>query len=129
VRRLTFIVTLVAFIFSCGGQWPFLQGLAWANMIREYSKMVPLAQAVQMTLSGKYPCPICKAIAEKKQSEDNKVATLFSHEKKLFSAALVLKAKFVACSPQRFVFRERFFQDWSESPPTPPPRPALSLSA
>lgn len=91
-------------------------------MIREYSYMVPLGEAVHMTFSGKYPCPMCKAIAEKKRSDDNKIATLFSHEKKLFPAALVLKAKFVVCSPQRFVFRERIFQDWSESPPTPPPR-------
>jgi len=129
VRRLTFIVTLTAFIFSCGGQWPFLQCLAWANMIREYSQMVPLAQAVHMTFSGQYPCAMCKAIAEKKRSDDNKVATLFSHEKKLFPATLVMKAKFVVGSPQSFVFRERIFQDWSESPPTPPPRSALSLSA
>ena len=67
MRRLTHLVVLVAFIFSCGGQWVVLQGLAWANMVREYSEVVPLQQAVKMTLSGEYPCPLCKAIAEKKQ--------------------------------------------------------------
>ncbi len=52
MRRLTFFTVLVAFVFSCGGQWPVLQGVAWANMVREYSEAVPFTQAVQMTFSG-----------------------------------------------------------------------------
>ena len=85
MRRLTLVVVLVAFVFSCGGQWPVLQCIAWVNMIREYSEMVPLAEAVQMTLSGQYPCALCKAIAEKKQSGDTKTAALVKHEKKMLS--------------------------------------------
>jgi hypothetical protein len=82
MRRLTHVIVLVAFILSCGGQWAFFQCIAWANMIREYSEMVPLAQAVQMTFSGQYPCPICKAIAEKKSSEQQKSLALDKYEKK-----------------------------------------------
>ena len=122
MRRLTLLVVLVAFTFSCGGQWPVLQCVAWANMIREYSEMVPLTQAVEMTFSGQYPCALCKAIAEKKQEENAKLATTLQHEKKLFSPGLVVKARSIAISLQTFVIREQIFQNWSEAPPTPPPR-------
>jgi hypothetical protein len=122
MRRLAFIVVLVAFVFSCGGQWPLLQGVAWANMIRQYTEMVPLAQAVQMTFSGKYPCPLCRAIAEKRQSEDNKIAALFKHEKKLFSPGLTVDTPQMIPSPQTYAVWEPVFQTRSEAPPTPPPR-------
>jgi hypothetical protein len=122
MRRLTLFVVLVAFTFSCGGQWPVLQCVAWANMLREYSEMVPLTQAIQMTFSGQYPCPICKAIAEKKQEENTKFATTFKHEKKLFSPGVVVEARAVAISRQTFTVRDQFLQTRSEAPPTPPPR-------
>ena len=72
MRRLTHLVVLLAFVFSCGGQWAAIQCVAWANMIRDYSQMVPLAQAMKMTFSGDYPCAICKALAEKKNSDQQK---------------------------------------------------------
>jgi len=122
MRRLTLLVVLVAFTFSCGGQWPLLQCVAWANMVREYSEMVPFSQAVRMTFSGQYPCPLCKAIAEKKQEENTKFAATFEHEKKLFSPGLEVAARCMAVSPQTFAVREPFFQTRSETPPTPPPR-------
>jgi hypothetical protein len=123
VRRLTLFVVLVAFLFSCGGQWPVLQVVAWANMIREYSQMVPLATAVQMTFSGHYPCALCKALAQKNQSEDNnKIAALVSHEKKLLPAALVMSVPETDNSPLVFRTAQPRLETRSDSPPTPPPR-------
>ena len=122
MRRLTLVVVLVAFVFSCGGQWPVLQCIAWVNMIREYSEMVPLAEAVQMTLSGQYPCALCKAIAEKKQSGDTKTAALVKHEKKMLSHPLVAAGGRTTVSPQFFEVAEQFLNTRSEPPPTPPPR-------
>jgi len=122
MRRFTFFVVLVAFTFSCGGQWPVLQCVAWANMIREYSEMVTLPQAVEMTFSGQYPCELCKAIAEKKQEENTKFATTFKHEKKVISPGLVVKACSATVAPQVFVVLDSFFQSRSDTPPTPPPR-------
>jgi len=119
---MTLLVVLVAFTFSCGGQWPVLQGVAWANMIREYSEMVPMTQAIEMTFSGQYPCELCKIIAEKKQSENAKVATLFQHEKKLSSPVFFVGARLVNVSAQDFVRWESFLQTRSEVPPVPPPR-------
>ena len=53
MRRLTHLIVLAAFIFSCGGHWYLLQGIAWIKMIRDYSQFVPVNEAVSMTLSGK----------------------------------------------------------------------------
>jgi hypothetical protein len=122
MRRITLLVVLVAFVFSCGGQWPVLQCVAWANMIREYSEMVPVTQAIGMTFSGQYPCAICKAIAEKKEADNAKVATLFQHEKKLTSPGFLVRAPFRTVMPQDFVARTQSLQTRAEAPPTPPPR-------
>ena len=122
MRRVTFLVVLVAFIFSCGGQWVVMQGVAWVNMIREYSGMVPFSQAVQMTFSGQYPCAICKAIAEKKEQDNAKLAFLFKQETKMISPGLEVLAPRFASSPQTFLVRKAFFQTRSDVPPTPPPR-------
>jgi hypothetical protein len=122
MRRFTLFVVLVAFTFSCGGQWPILQCAAWANMIREYSEMVPLPQAVEMTFSGQYPCELCKAIAEKKQEENTKFATTFKHEKKVIPPGLEVKTCSVTITPQVFATPYSLFQTRSDAPPTPPPR-------
>ena len=125
MRRLTHLIVLVAFLFSCGGQWAAFQVIAWGNMIREYSEMVPLAQAVQMTFSGQYPCAICKAIAERKSAEQQKALTLLKAEKKfplpVVVALVPRKITGVVYLDPVFVFSSRV-----ESPPTPPPRESIS---
>jgi hypothetical protein len=122
MRRLTLLVVFVAFVFSCGGQWPLLQVVAWGNMIREYSQMVPLSQAVEMTFSGKYPCALCQAIAEKKDSENAKLLAVFKYEKLILPSSDAVVNRAVEASPQEFVFRGSSFSTRSEAPPTPPPR-------
>jgi len=124
MRRLTHIIVLAAFVFSCGGQWYVLQGVAWVKMLHDYSQMVPLTEAVGMTFSGQYPCPICKALAEKKQAENDKLSSLEKFEKKFcppVSPALATpKATVVQYSDVVSLFSDR-----TDSPPTPPPRRAL----
>ena len=122
VRRLTHLIVLAAFIFSCGGQWYLLQGVAWANMIRQYSGVVPLAQAVHMTFSGQYPCSLCKAIAEEKESENAKFALIKKQEKKIVSLSVEFARPLKNFISFRFVSSEQFFQTRVDSPPTPPPR-------
>ncbi len=91
-------------------------------MIRDYSEMVPLGKAVQMTFSGQYPCALCRVIAGKKPSEDAKTAALFQHEKKLVAPAVVTERPETSGSPQSFEIAEPFFRTWTVPPPTPPPR-------
>ena len=125
MRRFTLLVALTAFIFSCGGHWYVLQGVAWVNMIRNYSEMVPFSEAVSMTLSGKYPCAICKAIAEKKSTEQQKS---FSAEKlgKKFSLPVELRPIAITYSDMHYPDFISSIKSSNESPLVRPPRSALS---
>jgi hypothetical protein len=124
MRRCALLLVLVAFIFSSGGEWVVLQCIAWANMIREYSEMVPFPEAVKMTFSGEYPCALCKAIAEKKESENGKIASLVKHEKLVSPPEFSYQPRRATLTPQFYLERASFLQTRSDVPPTPPPRVA-----
>jgi hypothetical protein len=124
MRRCAILLVLVAFIFSSGGEWAVLQCVAWGNMIREYSAMVPLSQAVQMTFSGEYPCALCKVIAEKKQSENVKMVSFAKHEKLISTPAFSYRPRMAILAPPFYFERESFLLTRSDVPPTPPPRVA-----
>jgi hypothetical protein len=125
MRRLTHLVVLVAFVFSCGGQWAAIQCLAWGNMIREYSQMVPLTQAVKMTFSGDYPCMICKALAEKKSADQQKALALGKYDKK-FLALDDITVAVPAVAGYRYAAFAPIFLSRADVPPVPPPRSVLS---
>ena len=124
MRRLTHLIVLAAFVFSCGGQWYAFQCVAWVKMLHDYSQMVPFTEAVGMTFSGKYPCAICKAIAEKKQSENEKICSLEKYDKKFFPPVAVALPPPDAAAFQHAGYLSSL-QTRAEPPPTPPPRPAL----
>ena len=125
MRRLTHLIVLVAFVFSCGGQWAAFQVIAWGNMICEYSQMVPLSTAVEMTFSGQYPCPICKAIAERKSAEQQKDVTFAKYDKK-FPLPVVAELPHLKNADIAYPTFTVLFSSRVETPPTPPPRAALS---
>jgi hypothetical protein len=125
VRRLTHFLVLAAFIFSCGGQWYLLQGIAWIKMIHDYSEVVPLTTAVGMTFSGDYPCAICKALADKKQAQDDKICAFEKFEKQQMSSLAVAVPAPGLISFSYHVW-ENGFSTRAEPPPTPPPRLAVS---
>ena len=121
MRRLTHLIVLGAFVLSCGGQWYALQGVAWLKMLHDYSQMVPFTEAVSMTFSGHYPCAICKALAEKKQAEDDRICSLGKYDKKFFPPLAVE----VPAPDATVIIHADYFsslQGRSEPPPTPPPR-------
>jgi hypothetical protein len=124
MRRFTHGVVLAAFIFSCGGQWYAFQCVAWVKMIHDYAQLVPFTEAVSMTFSGKYPCEICKAIAEKQQAETDQICSLDKYDKK-FTPPLAIALAPPAASPLRYADYRSFFDSRTEVPPLPPPRPDL----
>jgi hypothetical protein len=126
MRRLTHFVVLAAFIFSCGGQWYALQGVAWIKMIHDYSQMVPFTEAVSMTLSGKYPCEICKAIAEKQSSEQQKSLALEKYEKKFTPPLELTLTNHLSAVTFHYAAYVSALSGRTETPPTPPPRSALA---
>ena len=53
-----------------------LQTVAWAQMLRDYSKSTPIAEAIERTFSGGYPCTMCIKITEEQQKEEKAPATV-----------------------------------------------------
>jgi hypothetical protein len=63
------VAVLVAMM---GGQWVLLQTVAWTAMLADNLNRGSVCQAVSRTFDGKHPCPLCKAIAAGKKSDQKK---------------------------------------------------------
>ena len=122
MRRLTLCVVFAAFAFSCGGQWYALQGVAWVSMLYDYAQMVPFPQALEMTFSGEYPCPICQAIAEKQQAEKEKALEIGKDKQKFLAAAAALARPVFPTQAPDYAPLQQYLAEWSQAPPLPPPR-------
>ena len=59
-----------------GAHWALLQTVAWTTMLADNLRTHSLSESVARTFDGKYPCPICKAIAAGKKSEKKNEFTL-----------------------------------------------------
>jgi hypothetical protein len=59
-----------------GGHWGVSQAIAWAQMLRDYSKNAPIAEAIAKTFSGRSPCSMCTKISEEQQSETRTAAVV-----------------------------------------------------
>ena len=75
--RLLGICLLGLAMFSvAGGHWAVLQTVAWAQMLRDYSKDATMVEAVEKTFSGEAPCSMCKLITKARQQEEKAPATV-----------------------------------------------------
>jgi len=121
LSRLTKLCVLVLLVVSIGGQWALLQSAAWMGMLIDFSRNSTVAEAVCKTFDGEHPCPLCKAIAAGKKSQ----------QKKEFSLKLP-KLEFLPpgqnwglVAPTTFEFFPRVnlcATGVFSEPPTPPPR-------
>jgi hypothetical protein len=119
VRFGNVFVTL-ALVAVLGGQWAFLQTVAWTTMLADNLQNNSFHAAVTKTFDGNYPCPLCRAIAAGKQSEKkNAFAVAQKMEFPLCKETIVLIA------PSRleiFPSANSSFKSVLQKPPTPPPR-------
>ncbi len=117
------LLSCVAFFALAGGHWAVLQMIAWSKMVRDYSKSVPIAEAIVRTFSGEYPCGMCTRIRTERQKEE-KAPAVVKVEKNTeicpFSAREILSApegrQYSYPKPREFVLVERL-----EAPPVPVP--------
>jgi len=72
---MTLVMTAALFL-SAGGHLALLQGVAWATMIRDYSRTASVTVAVEKTFDGKHPCPLCKKITAQRAAEQKAPATV-----------------------------------------------------
>jgi hypothetical protein len=66
----------LAFFGLSGGHWAVFQTIAWAQMIRDYSKTGTIAEAIAKTFNGRSPCGMCTKISEERQKENSAPATV-----------------------------------------------------
>jgi len=112
------VVSLAAML---GAHWALLQTVAWTTMLADNLRTHSLSESVARTFDGKYPCPICKAIAAAKKSEKKNEFTLQTQKLEFLPAkenpVLIAPSDFQLL-PQMDAFAESFIQ----KPLTPPPR-------
>jgi hypothetical protein len=126
-RRIGPILAALAMFVCAGGHWAVFQSIAWANMLRDYSRDASFSVALEKTFSGQYPCSMCKSLADAKKSEHRSKPAVVESVKKLETAPMV--SAVVALFPPDVAFEllapetptpEAIFFD----PPSPVPLPA-----
>ena len=119
---MTLVMALALFLVA-GGHWAMLQGVAWATMVKDFSKTGSLTEAVGKTFDGKHPCAMCKKLTNARASEERAPVTLKVDKKaEVFVASIRSEvpmplARPIVYGPAPFVVMpERFF-----APPVPVP--------
>lgn len=120
-RRLAILCLCFAWFCANGALWDTVQAFAWVRMVQEYSRVMPLARAIQITFDGSAPCGICNLVAgAKRQAPEQEV--LRSQDRVLLACVV----------PERIILGPPPFA-WPESDdaiglvretdvPVPPPR-------
>lgn len=123
LRALGLPFICLAMFSIAGGHWAVLQGIAWVQMVHDYSQNASVAEAVEKTFSGEAPCSMCKKIAEAKHQEQKAPATVKVDKKaEIFSVAentllqKPISRDFVYLRPAAASFDAR-----ADAPPTPVP--------
>jgi len=133
MRRLSTLFVLCAWLLASGAHWDLAQGFGWARMVVNYSRSMPLEQAVRLTFSPENLCGVCEFVADGK----TRAAADGSAQGAPVAPESAAKGKLVlATAPEHlFVFgsapapswpAEHFLADAHArpAPPTEPPRAA-----
>lgn len=63
------LVCLAVFSIA-GGHWTVLQTVAWARMLRDFSRDSTLTEAIAKTFDGEHPCDLCKSVKAGRENEE-----------------------------------------------------------
>lgn len=58
-RTLSTTCLLLAWLCANGAGWNAVQAVAWARMFHDYSQVMPMADALELTFDGSAPCEMC----------------------------------------------------------------------
>lgn len=58
-RRVSIIALCLAWLCANGAIWNVVQVVAWAKMFHDYSQVMPVAKALEITFDGSAPCDLC----------------------------------------------------------------------
>jgi len=122
------IAMALALFVAIGGPLAVLQGIAWVNMVHDFSKTGSLTQAVEKTFDGQHPCPLCKKIAAQRAHEEKSpIAMKVDKKAELFVGSARSNvpspiARAIVYGPAPFVVMPELFF----APPVPVPIVAAS---
>ena len=132
MRRFSTLLVLCAWLLASGAHWDVVQGFAWGRMIANYSKSMPLAEAVRLTFTADNLCQVCTFVADNHTRSDASGTDASQPARApLFKAGAPL-----ACPPEyHFVFSSVPAPKWPTAhfrpdalarpaPPVEPPRAA-----
>ena len=119
--RLGKVLVVFTLICTLGAHWALLQTVAWTSMLASNLQSGSLHDAMTKTFDGQHPCPLCKAIAAAKKSEQKNQVT--NQDLKL--DFLPLQDGLVLIAPSRlelFPRQDLSSESISQKPLIPPPR-------
>ena len=76
-RTISTTCLLLAWLCANGAVWNVVQVVAWAKMFHDYSQVMPVADALELTFDGSAPCDMC-TIAQ--DGQDTARSQLFDAE-------------------------------------------------
>jgi len=123
LRALGLPFICLAMFSIAGGHWAVLQGIAWVQMVHQYSQYVSVAEAVEKTFSGEAPCSMCKKIAEAKHKEEKAPATV-KLDKKAETLSIAENELLQKPAARDFAYllpAAMSFDGRADAPPTPVP--------
>jgi hypothetical protein len=118
---------LWAVIAISGGQWVALQAVAWVRMTMEFSQHTTLGTAITKTLSGKYPCELCvRAQQGMHHDQQQPKKTPWLETERVPEALWEVRCLTAPPAPLAAMVNHNYalawWSDFTETPPTPPPR-------
>jgi len=110
-----------------GGHWLALQSFAWVRMTVEFSQQATLGTAISKTFSGKHPCRLCLKVQQGIQHEREQPKKMpWLQTEKMPEAIWQVRCLTVPPAPTAAMleqcFAPEFCSDFTEPPPSPPPR-------
>jgi hypothetical protein len=63
-RKFSITCLLLAWFCATGAVWNVVQVIGWAGMIRDYSQVMPMSEAIGVTFGGTAPCDLCHLAEE-----------------------------------------------------------------
>ena len=115
---------LLAIFVSIGGHWAVLQSVAYTRMLLEFAQHDSWCTAMKKTFDERYACPLCPKIRDGYNRQHHAPPSLDGMHQPEFlapSSGLVFSSPEIAAEIALISSRAT---DFSNAPPTPPPRVA-----
>jgi hypothetical protein len=118
------MIVIAALVVSTGLHWAALQTVAWTTMLAANLGNESFSQAVSETFDGQHLCPLCRAIAAAKKSQQKNDITSLTQKLEFPPAA----QNIVLVPPSQFELlpvTDSFANRASPKPLLQPPRQSL----